>query len=86
MYQIEYTASAVKELRHVPKAQVRLIVQRIAALQVEPRPDSAITLRGYPGLYRIRQGKYRIIYRIHDDVLTVLIVKVGHRGEVYRKL
>lgn len=86
MYRIEYAQSVVKELRRVPKVQLRLIVRRIESLGVEPMPEGAIALRGHTNLYRIRQGNYRVVYSIKDEVLTVLILKVGHRKDVYRKL
>lgn len=86
MYRLEYAKPAAQELRRLPKAMLRLVIKRIEALAHEPRPEGAVSLSGEQALYRVRQGKYRVIYRVQDDVLTVLIVKVGHRGEVYRKL
>ena len=50
-----------------------------------PRPQGSKKLGGEDGLYRIRVGDYRIVYAIRDDILVVLVVRIGHRSEVYRK-
>jgi mRNA interferase RelE/StbE len=55
----------------------------IALLAEDPRPPASRPLRGRDG-YRVRVGDYRIIYTIHDDVLLVVVVTLGHRREVYR--
>ncbi|MBF0179794.1 MAG: type II toxin-antitoxin system RelE/ParE family toxin [Magnetococcales bacterium] len=59
-------------------------LQRAIGLSVDPRPPGSCTLKGIPNVWRIREGDYRIIYSIQDDRLVVLIVKIGHRREVYR--
>ena len=83
-YRINITRSAAKEIEQIDgKKQRRLVVRRISKLSDEPRPPGCSKLSG-KDLYRIRQGRYRILYRIDDDVLTVLVVKVGHRRDVYR--
>ncbi len=56
----------------------------IDALATTPRPRGASALQGHPGVLRIRVGDYRIIYQVQDDLLTVLILRVAHRREVYR--
>ena len=56
----------------------------IDALATTPRPRGASALQGQPGFLRIRVGDYRIIYQVQDDLLTVLILRVAHRREVYR--
>jgi mRNA interferase RelE/StbE len=75
--------SVAKDLRTIPNEDVRKILARIETLIENPRPDGSEKLSGQER-YRIRQGSYRIIYEIADEVLTVLVVKVGHRREVYR--
>lgn len=85
MYQIEYKASVAKELRRIPKVELRKVVRRIQTLATEPRAVGCIKLHGEDGMYRVRQGSYRIIYTINDSVVTVLIVKVGHRKDVYAR-
>ena len=75
--------SAGKEIKALPKQDRRRIVAKITSLSDDPRPPGCEKLSGYDQ-YRIRQGNYRILYEIHDFELVVLIVKVGHRRDVYR--
>jgi mRNA interferase RelE/StbE len=82
-YSILFRDSAVKELRSVPKHDLERIVQRVASLAEDPRPRGSEKLSGQER-YRLRQGDYRIIYSIQDQELTIWIVKIGHRREVYR--
>jgi mRNA interferase RelE/StbE len=82
-YRIILKKSAVKELEAIPKRDLTKIVERIHSLADEPRPQGVEKLSAQER-YRIRQGDYRIVYSIEDDVLTVCVVKVGHRREVYR--
>lgn len=84
-YKIRLKASAAKEIEAIePKKIRRQRVNRISQLADEPRPRSCEKLSGSRGRYRIRQGAYRIVYSVEDAELVVFIVKVGHRGEVYR--
>ncbi|TXG78293.1 MAG: type II toxin-antitoxin system RelE/ParE family toxin [Rhodocyclaceae bacterium] len=83
-YELVFRKSVAKDLRVFPKIDVRRILQRIRALVDDPRPVGCEKLSGQER-YRIRQGNYRIIYEIEDIRLLVLIVKVGHRREVYRR-
>ncbi|MDQ6972328.1 MAG: type II toxin-antitoxin system RelE/ParE family toxin [Mariprofundaceae bacterium] len=82
-FSIRFRESVRKDLRKIPKADVQRILQRINALQSEPRPPQAEMLTG-DTKYRIRQGNYRILCEIEDDLLTVCAVKVGHHKDVYR--
>ena len=82
-YSIEIKRSAGKEIRKIKSKKDRQrIVDRILALAEDPRPIGCQKLSGQDA-YRIRQGVYRIVYTIEDDVLLVTIVKVGHRRDVY---
>ena len=83
-YRIVFKQSVAKDLRSIPKKDVQRILRRIDGLAADPRPAGAEKLSG-DGKYRIRQGNYRILYAIEDDVVTVTIVKAGHRGDVYRR-
>lgn len=83
-YRIEYKKSVEKELRKLPTRQLKHIVSKIQALAANPRPEGSVKLRGSIDLYRIRHAEYRVIYQIIDGTLVVLVVKVGHRREVYR--
>ena len=82
-YELVFKKSVAKDLREFPKADVKRILQRIRSLADDPRPAGCDKLSGQER-YRLRQGVYRIVYEIDDGVLTVLVVKVGHRRDVYR--
>jgi mRNA interferase RelE/StbE len=82
-YRIELKRSAAKEIEKISNAQERKrIVQRIGKLAEDPRPAGVEKLSRND--YRVRQGRYRIVYSIYDDVLLVEVIKVGHRRDVYR--
>ena len=83
-YSLRIKKSAVKELERVDnKADRQRIVRRIESLAKDPRPPGARKLSGRER-YRIRQGRYRILYSIEDRQLVVYVIKVGDRKEVYR--
>lgn len=82
-YKVFIKKSAAKELEDIPKSDLKKIVEKIQALAENPRPAGCEKLSAQER-YRIRQGNYRIVYSIEDEVLTVWVVKVGHRREVYR--
>ena len=82
-YSLVFKKSVSKDLRALPKKDIARILKCIRALAEEPRPQGCEKLSGQER-YRVRQGVYRIIYEIQDDVLVVVVVKVGHRREVYR--
>ena len=67
-----------------PKALRKKVVRRIEALADDPRPPGTEKLSGLADRYRVRQGPIRIVYAVRDNQLTVFVVKVGHRSEVYR--
>jgi mRNA interferase RelE/StbE len=83
-YELRVKPSVAKDLRGIPKAEVRRILSRIDALRDDPRAPGCEKLAGGSELFRVRQGTYRIIDAIHDERVTVEVVRVGHRGEVYR--
>ena len=82
-YEILLKVSAAKELEALPKPDRLRIVERIKSLAENPCPSGCEKLTGEEK-YRVRQGVYRILYEIHDDIVTVVVVKIGHRREVYR--
>jgi len=85
-YSIRIKASAAKEIECIePRKMRRQIVERIRLLAADPRPPGCERLAGHSDRYRIRQGAYRIVYSVEDDVLMVFVVKVGHRNSVYRR-
>lgn len=83
-YELVFRKSVAKDLRALPRRDVRRILKRIRALADEPRPDGCEKLSGRE-LYRIRQGVYRIIYAIEDSELVVVVIKIAHRRDVYRE-
>jgi mRNA interferase RelE/StbE len=82
-YELVFKKSVAKDLRAFPKQDVKRILERIRAIAENPRPPGCEKLSGRDR-YRVRQGVYRIVYEIADTELIVLIVKIGHRGDVYR--
>jgi mRNA interferase RelE/StbE len=82
-YKIFFKRSVEKDLRSIPKKNLGKILVRIEKLAEDPRPSGCEKLTGQER-YRFRQGLYRIVYSIQDDELTVWIVRVGHRKDVYR--
>ena len=75
-YKIEIKKSAVKELEGIPARDLSRIMERIESLSDDPRPEGSKKLSGEEK-YRIRQGNYRILYLIEDDLLVVYLVKVA---------
>ena len=82
-YELRVRPSVAKDLKSIPKQSVLRILERIEALREEPRPIGCEKLSGLER-YRIRQGRYRILYSIFDEQVVVEVVKVGHRKDVYR--
>lgn len=82
VWTVTFKQSVAKDLRTIPNADVRRILDRINALAENPRGEDCVKLSGQ-NRYRVRQGVYRIVYEIHDDRLVVIVVKVGHRSSVY---
>jgi len=83
-YKVSIKRSAVKEIEAIPQKKERQrIIRRIGQLAKNPRPPGSKKLSGNDK-YRVRQGSYRIVYSIEDNELIVLVVKVGHRKDVYR--
>jgi len=82
-YKLVFKKSVAKDLRDIPKRDVAGILKRLRTLAIEPRARGCEKLSGEER-YRVRQGFYRIIYEIRDNVLVVVGVKVGHRKRVYR--
>lgn len=82
-YELRIKPSAVKELEALQTKDRRRIVSKIQNLAVEPRPQGCEKLTGQDR-FRLRQGDFRILFEIDDDLETVTVVKIGHRREVYR--
>jgi mRNA interferase RelE/StbE len=83
-YELRVRPSVAKDLRGIPRADVKRILTRIEALRDDPRGPGSEKLSGAE-LYRVRQGVYRIVYEVHDAWITVEVIRVGHRSAVYRR-
>ena len=82
-YKITFKKSVAKDLRDSPKKDVARILKKVDALAEEPRAEGCVKLSAQER-YRVRQGQYRIVYEIREEVLIVHVVKVGHRSSVYK--
>lgn len=85
-YSVEITRAAAKQFRSLSVKDRDRLLEVVDDLAYVPRPAGAKILKGSGSLYRIRVGNYRIIYQIEESVRVVLVVTVGHRKDVYRKL
>ena len=84
-YKVFFKKSVEKDFKSIPKKELLRILSKIESLQDNPRPVGSQKLTGQER-YRLRQGKYRIVYSIQDYELTVWVVKVGHRKAIYTKI
>lgn len=83
-YKVVFRKSVAQDLRRIPKSDLQRILAAMDSLSNEPRPSGVEKLSGQER-YRMRQGNYRIIYEIKDNEVVVVVVKVGHRKDVYRR-
>jgi mRNA interferase RelE/StbE len=83
-YRIEFKPSAAKSLAKLPDDLQKRIVRAVELLADDPRPPGVVKMAGDDNLWRVRVGDFRIVYEIHDGVLLVLVLRIGHRREVYR--
>lgn len=84
-YRVQVAPAAVRQLRKLDPNARRRVQAAIELLMEQPRPSGAKKLVGGDSEWRVRTGDHRIIYEIHDDVLLVLVIAVGHRRDVYRR-
>jgi mRNA interferase RelE/StbE len=84
VYQIKVEKHAVKELQQIEGTDRNRILEAIAALAANPRPPGCRKLKGRPA-WRIRIGDYRVVYLVENERLLVLVVKIGHRRDVYEE-
>ena len=82
-YEIKILRGAQKQLELLPKADYKAVKAKIYALANNPRPFGCEKLKTRTG-YRVRQGNFRIIYEIYDKILTVEVVRIGDRKDIYR--
>ena len=82
-YKITFKKSVAKDLRSIPTADVKRILKKVDTLADNPRAEGCVKLSAQER-YRVRQGVYRIVYEIRDEVLIVNVVKVDHRSKIYK--
>lgn len=82
-FELEFKASVAKDTRNIPAEDPRKILRRIEALCADPWPPGSTKLAG-SDCHRVRQGNYRIIYQVIAQRLVIVVIKIGHRREVYR--
>ncbi|WP_019509130.1 type II toxin-antitoxin system RelE/ParE family toxin [Pleurocapsa sp. PCC 7319] len=86
-YRIEFDRRVKKDLRSISAKEIQRIKMAIAKLAENPRPFGCKKLKGENNEYfRIRVGNYRVIYTVEDNVLLIVIIRVGHRQEIYDNL
>ncbi len=83
-YEVKFSASAIKALKRIDRKWAAKLFAAVQDLAHTPRPHSAKKLVGKSS-WRIRVGDYRVVYDIHDDVLVILVIKIAHRKDVYKK-
>jgi len=83
-YQVEFSRQAQKQFEALPRQIQQRLQPQIDTLVEEPRPSGVKKLKGAENQYRIRVGSYRIVYEIQDAVLLVILLRIGHRREIYR--
>jgi mRNA interferase RelE/StbE len=83
IYEVRVTQGVRREIKKLPRDVQQALVALIAELGNDPRPAGSKKLAGIDSCYRVRQGDYRVVYAVEDDQVLVLIVRVGHRRDVY---
>ena len=81
---VEISQTAERQLRRLPREGRQRVARTVLALAAEPHPRGARKLSGYEDIFRVRTGRYRIIYSVAKAKLIVLVLKIGHRKDVYR--
>lgn len=82
-YEVEITPAARRQIKKLPHDIQQKVVAKLEELTLDPRPDGVKKLAGSDDLYRVRLGKYRIIYAIQDNLLLITVVKVKNRSDAY---
>lgn len=84
-FRLEYKNSVKKDLTELSQVDRIAVIRKIEALREEPRPAGSAKLKGSIDFYRIRHGDYRIIYKIQKKVLIIVIIRIGHRRDIYKR-
>ncbi len=83
-YSIEISRTAEKQLERLPRDEQQRVATAITALGLDPYPPGSRKLTGYDDIFRIRIGRYRVLYSVAAQKLLIIILKIGHRKDVYR--
>lgn len=83
-YTVEVSRRAIKSIAALPRKEEQRVRAAIELLADEPRPPNCVALTGEQSVYRVRVGDYRIVYKVIDARLMILVIRVGHRRDVYR--
>lgn len=83
-WRVEFSRPAARQFTALPRKEQERLKARIDRLTENPYPSGVKKLAGEEGLYRLRSGDYRLIYTVQDEVLVVLVLKIGHRRDIYR--
>lgn len=83
-HRVQMARRAIKSIEALPRTEQQRVRAAVDLLGETPRPPGCVALTGEASTYRVRVGNYRIVYEVHDAVLLVQIVRVGHRREVHR--
>jgi mRNA interferase RelE/StbE len=81
---VTISRTAERQLKRLPRADRERVARTVAKLAIDPRPAGARKLTGYEDVFRVRTGRYRVIYSAEGTSLVVLVLKIGHRKDVYR--
>ena len=84
-HEVEVSRTAEKQLRRLPRGDQERVVRKMLLLAEDPFPQGARKLTGYDDVYRVRVGRYRILYSVSRRRLVIVILKVGHRRDIYRR-
>lgn len=84
-YDIEISRTAEKQLRKLPRRERARVVQAVLRLATDPYPHGARKLIGYDDVFRVRVGRYRVLYSVSEATLVIVVLKLGHRKDVYRR-
>ena len=83
-YEVEISRTAEKQLKALPAEDQVRVARTVLALAEEPHPRGSRKLSGYDDVFRVRVGRFRVLYSILEKRLVILILKIGHRKDVYR--
>ena len=83
-YTVRMDAPVRKTLDRLPRNLYARVVRKLEALEENPRPFGVEKLAGSEDIYRVRVGDWRLVYAIRDRELVVIVIRIGHRREVYR--